>query len=198
MRNLHPQQYLVKYASYWYSVPILHWPFQFYCTQNFPTRLFPRPFTAFCITFLRRIFSEWTSSFSSSALQFGDIGLGVITKNCCTEWNNSRHTSYCGLYFFSYATSITTDHKTKAEAFFATSIPHSDNEHPPIVTQIADDFEQINGLFDDTTNEICYHIQAYTTLNESFTYSQMLHENDCIKFFEAMEVLIRDHEDCCH
>jgi hypothetical protein len=77
-------------------------------------------------------------------------------------------------------------------------IPHSDNEHLSFVAQIADDFAQIDGLFDDTIHEICHHIQAYTTLNESFTYSQMLHENHCIKFYEAMQVKIRDQEDCCH
>jgi hypothetical protein len=77
-------------------------------------------------------------------------------------------------------------------------IPHSDNEHVSFVAQIADDFKQINGLFDDTINEICHHIQAYTTSNESFTYSQMRCENDCIKFFQAMEVKIPDHKDHCH
>ncbi len=81
---------------------------------------------------------------------------------------------------------------------FAASIFHSDNEHLSFAAQIADDFEQIKGLFDDTINEICHHIQAYTTSNESFTYYQMLCENDRIKFFEAMEVKIHDHEACCH
>ncbi len=81
---------------------------------------------------------------------------------------------------------------------FATSIPHSDNEHLSFVALIADNFEQINGLFDDTINEICHHIRAYTTSNESFMYSQMLRENDCIKFFKAMEVKIGDHKDFCH
>ncbi len=81
---------------------------------------------------------------------------------------------------------------------FATLIPHSDNEHLSFVAQIADDFEQINGLFNDMINEICHHIQVYTTSNESFTYSQMLCENDCIKFFEAMEVEICDHKDHGH
>jgi hypothetical protein len=103
------------------------------------------------------------------------------------------------------------DHETKAELSFvsvftlvgarwnfATSIPHSDNECFSFVVQIADDFEQINGLFDDMFNEICHHIQVYTTSNESFTYSQKLCENDCINFFEAMEVKICDHKDCCH
>ncbi len=81
---------------------------------------------------------------------------------------------------------------------FATSIPHSDNERFSFNAQIANYFEQINALFDDTSNELCHHIQAYTTSNKSFTYSQMLLENDCIKFFKAMEVKIHDHEDCCH
>jgi hypothetical protein len=60
-----------------------------------------------------------------------------------------------------------------------------------------DDFKQINGLFDDTIKETCHHIQAYTTSNESFMYSQMLCENICIKVFKAMEVKICDHEDLC-
>jgi hypothetical protein len=81
---------------------------------------------------------------------------------------------------------------------FATSIPHSDNERRSFVSRIADDFEQINGLFDDMINEMCHHIQGYTTSNESFTYSQMLCGNDFIKFFKAMEVKIPDHEDYCH
>jgi hypothetical protein len=41
---------------------------------------------------------------------------------------------------------------------FPTSIPHSDNECLSFVAQIANDFEQINGLFDDTINEICHYI----------------------------------------
>jgi hypothetical protein len=62
------------------------------------------------------------------------------------------------------------------------------------VAQIANDFEQINGLFDDTLNAICHQIQAYTISNESFTYSQMLRETDHTKFFEAMEIEINDHK----
>ncbi len=57
---------------------------------------------------------------------------------------------------------------------FATMNPHSDYEHLSFAAQIANDFEQINGLFDNTINEICHHIHAYTTSNETFTYSQML------------------------
>jgi hypothetical protein len=37
---------------------------------------------------------------------------------------------------------------------FAISIHHSDNERFSFVARIADDFERINGLFDDTVSEI--------------------------------------------
>jgi hypothetical protein len=79
-------------------------------------------------------------------------------------------------------------------------IPHSENEHLSLVAQISNDFEQINGLYDDTINAICLQIQAYTTSNESFTYSQMLWEADHTKFFEAMEIKIGDgdHKNCRH
>jgi hypothetical protein len=100
------------------------------------------------------------------------------------------------------------DHKTQANPVFslclqlswrsmefATSNPHSEHKHLSFVAQrIANDFEQINGLFNDTIKEICHQIQAYTTSNESFTYSQMLCEADHTKFFEAMEIEINDHE----
>jgi hypothetical protein len=77
---------------------------------------------------------------------------------------------------------------------FATTNPHSDYEHLSFVARTANDFEQINGLFDNTINETRHHIQAYTTSNETFTYSQMLCEDDRVKFFEAMEVKIENHE----
>jgi hypothetical protein len=78
------------------------------------------------------------------------------------------------LFFLSVFTSV------GAQWNFATSIPHSDNEHLSFVAQIANEFEQINGLFDEMINEICHHIQAYTTSHECFSYSQMLHEDDRI------------------
>jgi len=78
---------------------------------------------------------------------------------------------------------------------FATILnPHSEYEHFSFVARTANDFEQINVLFDDTLNAICHQVQAYTTSNESFTYSQMLHEADHTQFFEAMEIEISDHE----
>ena len=66
------------------------------------------------------------------------------------------------------------------------------------MARIANDYEQINGLFDDTINEICHNIQAFATSNESYTYLQMLCEEDQIKFFEAMEVKINDQESHHH
>ncbi len=68
---------------------------------------------------------------------------------------------------------------------FATSYPHSEHEHLSFMARIANDFKQINGLFDDTINAICHQVQPYTTSNESFTYSQMLHEANHMKFFEV-------------
>ena len=79
---------------------------------------------------------------------------------------------------------------------FAPTIPHSDYEHLSFIAQIANDFEQINGLFDEMINEIYHHIQAYTTSIESFTYSQKLRKDVWVKFFEAMEVKVCDHEEC--
>jgi hypothetical protein len=35
---------------------------------------------------------------------------------------------------------------------------------------------------------------AFTTSNESFTYSQMLHKTNHKQFFEAMEIELDDHE----
>jgi hypothetical protein len=62
------------------------------------------------------------------------------------------------------------------------------------VAQIGNDFEQINGLFDDTINDICHQFMAFTTSNKSFTYSQMLQESNHKQFFKAMEIELNDHE----
>jgi hypothetical protein len=62
------------------------------------------------------------------------------------------------------------------------------------VAQKSNDFKQINGLFDDTINHFCHHIMAFTTSNESYTYSQMLHESNHKQCFEAMEIKLDDHE----
>jgi hypothetical protein len=77
---------------------------------------------------------------------------------------------------------------------FAPQNLHSTNEHLSFVAQISNDFEQINGLFNDTINDFCHHTMAFTTSNESFTYSQMLRESDHMQFFETMEIELNDHE----
>jgi hypothetical protein len=56
----------------------------------------------------------------------------------------------------------------------------------------------MNGLFDNTINDICHQIYAYATSNESFTYLQMLREEDHKQFFEAMEVELAAHEERNH
>jgi hypothetical protein len=66
------------------------------------------------------------------------------------------------------------------------------------VACFSNDFVHLNGLFDDRINEICHQIHAYTTSNESFTYSQMLRQEDFKQFFKAMEVELNDHKTCKH
>ncbi len=66
------------------------------------------------------------------------------------------------------------------------------------MAQISNDVEQSNGLFDDTINDFCHHIMAFTTLNESFTYAQMLCKSNHKHFFEAMEIELDDHESQKH
>jgi hypothetical protein len=44
------------------------------------------------------------------------------------------------------------------------------------VARFSNDFDHLNGLFDDTINDICHQVHAYATSNESFTYLQMLQE----------------------
>jgi hypothetical protein len=66
------------------------------------------------------------------------------------------------------------------------------------MAHFCNNFDWLNGLFNDTINEICHQIHAYTTLNESFTYLQMLQQGDFKQFFQAMEVELNDHETCKH
>jgi hypothetical protein len=73
-----------------------------------------------------------------------------------------------------------------------------DNETFFFVACFSNDFDCLNGLLYDTINNICHQDHAYVTSNESFTYSQMLREEDHKQFFEAMEVKLADHEFCNH
>ncbi len=72
---------------------------------------------------------------------------------------------------------------------FATTNSYSVDEQVSFVARFSNNFDKLNGLFDDTINKICHQIHAYTTSNESFTNSQMLQQEDFKQFFEAMEVL---------
>ncbi len=81
---------------------------------------------------------------------------------------------------------------------FATTSSHADHETFSFVAQLSNNYDQLNGLFDDTINNLCHQVHAYATSNESFTYSQMLREEDHKQFFEAMEVKLADHEECNH
>ncbi len=77
---------------------------------------------------------------------------------------------------------------------FATTGSHTDYETFSFVARLSNAYDQLNGLFDDKINDICHQIHAYATLNESFTYLQMLREENYMQFFEAMEVELADHE----
>jgi hypothetical protein len=78
---------------------------------------------------------------------------------------------------------------------FATRDTHSKKEQFSYVAQILHDLDRLNGLFDDTINNICHQIHAFTTSdNECYTYSQMLRQNDYKQFFQAMENKLEDHE----
>ncbi len=66
------------------------------------------------------------------------------------------------------------------------------------MAHFSNNFDQLNCLFDDTINEICHQIHAYTTSNELFAYSQMLQQEDFKQFFKAMKVERDDHKTCKH
>jgi hypothetical protein len=82
---------------------------------------------------------------------------------------------------------------------FATKGTHSENERFFYVAQISNDLDRLNGLFDDTINNICHQIYAFTASdNECYTYSQMLWQDNYKQFFQAMEIELDDHETCNH
>ena len=66
------------------------------------------------------------------------------------------------------------------------------------MARLLNNFDRINGLFDDTINDICHQVHAFTTSNETFTYSGMLREDDHKQFFQAMEVELEDHKERNH
>ena len=80
-------------------------------------------------------------------------------------------------------------------SFVTTTSPHIfQNECHPFMAKISNNHERLNGLFDDAINDIAHHVQAYITSNESYTYKQMLKEDDYRDFFKAMLDEIEVHE----
>ena len=80
-------------------------------------------------------------------------------------------------------------------SFATASMPHFHNGTcHSFTTRISNDYERINGLFDDTMNDICHQVKSFTTSNESFTYKQMLKEGDFREFLQAMLDEIEVHE----
>ena len=81
---------------------------------------------------------------------------------------------------------------------FATTTSHANYETYSFVARLSNDYNRLNGLFDDTINDICHQIHAFATSNETYTYSGMLREEDHKQFFKAMEVELADHEERNH
>ncbi len=53
---------------------------------------------------------------------------------------------------------------------FATMGSHIDDNTLSFVARLLNDYDRLNGLFDDTINNICHQFHAFATSNESFTY----------------------------
>ena len=84
-------------------------------------------------------------------------------------------------------------------SFCTTDAPHFvHGQCHSYVSRVSNDYERINGLFDDTINDVIHHVKAYTTSNENFTFSQMLKEDDYREFFQAMLDEISVHEERNH
>jgi len=72
------------------------------------------------------------------------------------------------------------------------------NKCHSFVTRFSNDYERVNGLFDDTINDVVHHIKAFTTSNESYTYNRMQKEDDYREFFQTILEEIGVHEKCEH
>ena len=72
-------------------------------------------------------------------------------------------------------------------SFTTSQCPYFHNEACRYFTsRVSNDYERINGLFENTMNELCHQVKSYTTLNEAYTYKQMLQEKDCKYLFNYM------------
>ena len=79
--------------------------------------------------------------------------------------------------------------------FTTSQCPHFHNEAcHSFTSRVYNDYERVNGLFDDNTNELCHQVKSYTTSNKAYTYKQMLQEKDCKELFNAMLEEIEAHE----
>ena len=72
------------------------------------------------------------------------------------------------------------------------------NECHSFVTRVSNDYERINGLFDDKMNDVMHRVKEFTTGNENFTFNKMLKEDDYRDFFQAMLDEIATHEEREH
>ena len=59
---------------------------------------------------------------------------------------------------------------------FAMSLsPHFHNKAcHQFTTRVSNDYERINGLFDDTMKKVCHQVKYFITPNEAYTYKHML------------------------
>jgi hypothetical protein len=62
-----------------------------------------------------------------------------------------------------------------------------DNETFSFVACFSNNYDHLNSLLDDTINDACCQVHAYATSNESFTYSQMLREEDHKQFLKQLK-----------
>ena len=79
---------------------------------------------------------------------------------------------------------------------FSTSLsPHFHNKtFHSCKTRVSNDYKRINGIFNDTMNEVCHQVKYFTTSNKAYTYKQMLNEDDFKDFFQAMLEEIEFHK----
>ncbi len=81
---------------------------------------------------------------------------------------------------------------------FATTSSYMDSETFSFEAYFSNDYDCLNGLLDDTINDICHQVHAYAASNESFMHLQMLREEDHKQIFKAIKVKLADHKFCNH
>ena len=72
-------------------------------------------------------------------------------------------------------------------SFTISQSPHFHDEAcHSFTSRVSNDYEHINGLFENTMKQLCHQVKSYTTSNEPYTYKQMLQKKYCKEFFNAM------------